>query len=76
MCGEVGKYKDIIELPHAQSLWRKHMPVADRAAQFAPFSALVGFEEKVEEIVQQKCAEMEPDGQKVEDLEQIGTDIK
>lgn len=43
------KYKDIIYLPHKQSSTRPHMPIADRAAQFAPFAALVGYDEAVRE---------------------------
>ena len=43
------KYKDIIHLPHKQSSTRPHMPVADRAAQFAPFAALVGYDDAVKE---------------------------
>lgn len=36
-------YDDIINLPHHVSRTRPQMPRADRAAQFAPFSALVGY---------------------------------
>ncbi len=43
------KYDEIIHLPHKQSSTRPHMPVADRAAQFAPFAALVGYDEVVKE---------------------------
>lgn len=43
------KYKEIIHLPHKQSTTRPHMPIADRAAQFAPFAALVGYEDAVKE---------------------------
>lgn len=42
-------YEDIINLPHYQSRTRAHMPVAARAAQFAPFAALTGFDAKVNE---------------------------
>lgn len=38
-----GPYDDIINLPHHVSRTRPQMPQADRAAQFAPFSALVGY---------------------------------
>lgn len=38
----MGKYDDIIYLPHYQSPTRAHMPLSDRAAQFAPFAALTG----------------------------------
>ena len=43
------KYDDIINLPHHQSKERAHMSLHDRAAQFAPFAALTGYEEAIEE---------------------------
>lgn len=42
-------YADIIDLPHHQSNTRSHMSLYDRAAQFAPFAALVGFDEMITE---------------------------
>ena len=41
------QYDDIIGLPHHQSEKRKHMSLHDRAAQFAPFAALTGYEDAV-----------------------------
>ena len=38
------RYRDIIALPHPVSRTRAQMPVRDRAAQFAPFAALTGFD--------------------------------
>ena len=46
---DCGRYDDIINLPHHQSSERAHMSLHDRAAQFAPFAALTGHEEAVEE---------------------------
>ena len=43
------KYDDIVNLPHHQSKDRAHMSLYDRAAQFAPFAALSGHEEAIEE---------------------------
>ena len=43
------KYADIINLPHPISQTRPQMDIADRAAQFSPFSALTGHEEAIEE---------------------------
>ena len=45
----MGKYDDIIDLPHFVSKNRKHMSNHDRAAQFAPFAALTGFGEMITE---------------------------
>ena len=42
-------YQEIIGLPHHVSKTRPQMPMADRAAQFASFAALNGYEEAVEE---------------------------
>ncbi len=47
------KYDDIIELPHHLSPTRTHMSMRERAAQFAPFSALVGYDDMVEETARQ-----------------------
>ena len=43
------KYEEIINLSHHTSSVRAPMPRADRAAQFAPYSALSGYEDAVEE---------------------------
>ena len=45
----MGKYDDIIHLPHHVSAIRPHMPMLDRAAQFQPFRALSGYEDAVRE---------------------------
>ena len=47
----MGKYDDIINLPHHQSDHRPHMSLHDRAAQFSPFAALTGYEAAIEEAV-------------------------
>ena len=43
------KYEDILNLPHHVSETHPSMPIADRAAQFAPFAALTGYKEAIEE---------------------------
>ena len=43
------RYDNIINLPHHVSLTRKQMSMHDRAAQFAPFAALVGYDDAVAE---------------------------
>ncbi len=43
------KYDEIMGLPHHVSRTRPQMPMSDRAAQFAPFAALTGYDDAVEE---------------------------
>lgn len=43
------KYEDILNLPHHVSETHPPMPTADRASQFAPFAALTGYKEAIEE---------------------------
>ena len=43
----MGKYDDIINLPHHESKNHPRMSRTNRAAQFAPFAALVGFSESI-----------------------------
>ena len=43
------KYDEIIGLPHHVSGTRPQMPMSDRAAQFAPFSALTGYDSAIKE---------------------------
>lgn len=45
----MGRYDDIIDLPYKKSKRHSHMSTHDRAAQFAPFAALTGYGEAVEE---------------------------
>ena len=45
----MGKYDDIINLPHHKSSTRKQMSRIDRAAQFASFMALSGYSDDVKE---------------------------
>ena len=45
----MGKYDDIISLPYVKSKTHKHMSNHDRAAQFAPFAALTGYEQLIKE---------------------------
>lgn len=46
---EEHKYDDIINLEHPISKVHKQMSLENRSAQFAPFAALVGYEEAVKE---------------------------
>lgn len=49
----MSKYDDIIHLPHHVSRTRKPMPMINRAAQFAPFAALIGHDEAITETARQ-----------------------
>ena len=42
-------YSDIINLPYKKSKKYKHMSQKDRAAQFAPFAALTGHKQLIQE---------------------------
>ena len=45
----MSRYDDIINLPHHVSPTRQRMSMHDRAARFAPFAALVGYDDAVAE---------------------------
>ena len=45
----MGRYSDIINLPHHVSKNHRQMSIYDRSAQFAPFAALTGYEESISE---------------------------
>lgn len=49
MINSTKKYDDIINLPHHISTKHQHMSMEMRAAQFAPFAALTGYEDAVKE---------------------------
>lgn len=44
------KYDDIINFGHYDPKCHRRMPMYQRAAQFAPFAALTGYEDKVKEM--------------------------
>ena len=46
---DIHNYDDIINLPRPEPKNHPRMPIADRAAQFAPFAALTGFSSVIEE---------------------------
>lgn len=48
-------YNDIIKLPHHVSKTRPKMSKQARAAQFAPFAALTGFDEIIEETAEKNA---------------------
>jgi len=54
-------YSDIINLPHHQSKTRPHMTNYNRAAQFAPFAALTGHSEAIDETARLTDSKIELD---------------
>ncbi len=64
------KYDDIIDLPHPVSKTHPPMPLLNRAAQFAPFAALTGYGEAVEETARLTEDEVYLDESEIEALNQ------
>lgn len=56
--GTTDDYSDIIDLEHPTSHRHPRMAAEMRAAQFAPFAALTGYEEAIEETAMRQQAEV------------------
>ena len=54
-------YADIIDMSHHVSKDRPHLSMRQRAAQFSPFAALVGYEDVIEETTRQTDSKRELD---------------
>lgn len=48
-------YSDMIDLPRHVSTKHLHMSQSDRAAQFAPFAALTGYDDMIDEAGEQNA---------------------
>lgn len=59
MIKDSGKYNDIINLPHYVSKKHPRMSLQARSAQFAPFAALTGYDEIIEETTRLSEQKME-----------------
>lgn len=66
----MGKYDDIINMPHYQSKKHPQMSIYMRAAQFSPFAALTGFEEQTEETARLTDERIELDENKRAELDE------
>ena len=64
------RYDDILNMPHHVSSTRPHMSMHDRAAQFSPFAALVGYDDAVKETARQTNEKQELTADKIADLNQ------
>ena len=63
-------YADILSLPHHVSETHARMPQADRAAQFAPFAALSGYGDAVQESARLTSQRIDLDEDAKEELNQ------
>ena len=66
----MGRYDDIIDLPHHRSKTHAHMPIGDRAAQFAPFAALTGYGDAVKETARRTEEKLELDADTLAELDE------
>ena len=64
----MSRYDDIINLPHHVSTNHPRMSLHDRAAQFAPFAALVGYDDAVAETARLTESRSELDEQEQQEL--------
>lgn len=68
-------YDDIILLPHHVSQNHPQMPLRERAAQFAPFAALTGYEAAVGETARLTAKRRELDAQEAAELNRRLADL-
>ncbi len=66
----MNEYDDIINLPHHQSVKRPHMNSHQRAAQFAPFAALTGYDAAIDETARLTSEKLELSEEQQEYLNQ------
>ncbi len=66
----MGKYDDMLNMPHHVSSTRPHMSMHDRAAQFSPFAALVGYNDAVKETARLTDEKQELTADRITDLNQ------
>ena len=73
-------YSDIINLEHYEPKYHKRMSMESRSAQFAPFSALVGYSDAINETSRLTDIKHELDEDKKEDIDKtlklIGDNIR
>ena len=66
----MGKYGDIIDLPHHVSNVHPQMPLEERAVQFSPFAALTGHGDAIRETARFTDAFVELDEDRRESLDE------
>jgi len=68
-------YDDIINLPHPESTTHPRMPLDERAAQFAPFAALRGFGEAINDTARKRSSTTTEDRYEIDDLTLTDTEF-
>ena len=64
----MGNYDDIIDHPHYQSKKHAQMSMINRAAQFAPFAALTGYDDAIKDATRQIDEQQPEDITRVSDI--------
>ena len=62
----MGNYDDIINLPHYEPKHHPRMSMWNRAAQFAPFAALTGYEAAIREVTEQRESPLDAINENIE----------
>lgn len=65
------RYKKIINMPHHKSSRHPSMPVSARAAQFAPYAALSGYGDEVNETARLTASRIDLDDYEIERLDRM-----
>ena len=72
----MGKYDDIINLPHHISKKHPRLSIEQRAAQFAPFAALTGYGDAIKETTRLTEYRIELNEEEKESLDKKLQDLK
>ncbi|HAS37738.1 MAG TPA: hypothetical protein DCS04_03865 [Ruminococcaceae bacterium] len=70
------KYDDIINLPHHVSVKRPQMSRSARAAQFAPFAAITGLDDEIEETARLTDSKPELEESEKEKINRVLLEIR
>ena len=69
-------YNDILHIPRPHSSNRTPMPTYERAAQFAPFAALTGFDDRIRDLTDGRPQLCEEDARIIDEQLHILTESK
>lgn len=70
------KYDDIINMPHHESKMHPRMSAQNRAAQFAPFAALTGYDDELRETIRLTDKKIELEEEAKEEINRRLQEIK